>query len=114
MPTFFVEGGYAMWMTLILFLGAGALAFVRRADFGERIALSGAVLTVASGLAGLSTGLYTTVAYVSTLAAAEQAHVLGVGIRESVHNTLFAGILAALLVLLGLGIGLTRRTTAAT
>lgn len=104
MLAFMHEGGYAMWMSLILFLGTGAVAVARRGRGGERVAVVGALLTMASGLCGMSTGLYNTVAYAASLAVAEQAEILGVGIRESVHNTLFAGVLATILAIAALAL----------
>ncbi len=114
MIEFMHEGGFAMVGTLVLFVITAVLAVVRRSRGGERIAVVGAVLTLASGLCGMSTGLYNTVAYASAQAASEQAEILGVGIRESVHNTLFAGLLATGLGVIALTLGLRSAPKAAT
>lgn len=95
MIEFFREGGFGMWLTLIFFTAALAVAIVRRRTDGVSWALGGAVATLGSSLIGVSTGLYMTVA-----AAAEAGHsaeILGIGIRESVNNTVFGGILALVL-----------------
>lgn len=102
---FMVEGGLAMWATLILFLAAAAMAVLRRKQQGAwRAAAVGAILCVASGLAGFATGLYATVAYIGGVALAERADVLAAGIRESAHNLLWAAILAFGLVVLSLSL----------
>lgn len=101
---FMHEGGLAMWATLILFLVGAAMAVVRRRDDGWRVALAGAVICIASGLAGFATGLYSTVAYLGQVAIEQRAEILGAGLRESAHNVLFAGILAFGLGVLALSI----------
>ena len=102
MIEFMQEGGFGMWLTLVFFLvGAGA-AMIRRREDGERWAYGGAISVLASGLIGFSTGLYLTVA-----TAAGDPVILGVGIRESANNTVFAAVLA--LVLAFAGVALSRR-----
>lgn len=100
--TFMHEGGFAMWATLIFFLASAATAVARRAHGGEKVAFGGALITLASGLLGMSTGLYNTVAYAAGVGAGERAEILGIGIRESVHNTTFAAVLGFVLAVMGL------------
>ena len=102
---FMHEGGLAMWATLILFLIGAAMAVVRRRDDGWRVALCGAVICIGSGLAGFATGLYNTIAYLGEVAIEQRVEILGTGMRESVHNVLWAGILAFALGVLALSIG---------
>lgn len=102
---FMREGGFGMWLTLAVFLGGVGLAYARRAQGGERIALGGAIAVLASGLLGMSTGIYATVTYLGGVAAAEHSEVLAIGIRESVNNTLFAAALAFVLAIVGVVLG---------
>ncbi len=102
---FMHEGGWGMWLTLAFFVAGAGAAAVRRARDGQRWAYAGAIAVLSSGLLGLSTGLYMTVA-----AAGSDAEMLGVGIRESANNTVFAAVLA--LVLAFVGVALERRPRA--
>lgn len=111
--TFMHEGGLAMWVTLILFLLAGGAALARRGKDGWRIALAGSVLVTASGLLGFSTGLYATVAYSAGMAADQHAEIMGVGLRESVNNTIFGALLAAGLTILAVSLAPRGRVAAA-
>lgn len=100
MIDFMREGGFGMWLTLIFF-GAGMVAaIVRRKTDGTSWANAAAIATLSSGLLGMSTGLYLTVA--AAAAAGQSAEVLGIGIRESVNNTVFAAILALVLAAVGM------------
>jgi len=99
MIEFMHEGGFGMWLTLAFFVVGTGAAVMRRARDGERWAYGGAIAVIASGLLGLSTGLYLTVA-----AAAGDAEVLGTGIRESANNTVFAAVLALVLAFIGLAL----------
>ena len=99
MIEFMHEGGWAMWLTLAFFLMGSGAAVIRRARDGERWAYAGAIAVIASGLLGLSTGLYMTVA-----AAGANAEILGVGIRESANNTVFAAVLALVLAFVGVAL----------
>jgi len=107
---FMHEGGLAMWATLILFLIGAAMAVVRRREDGWRVALCGAVICIGSGLAGFATGLYNTIAYLGEVAIEQRVEILGTGLRESVHNVLWAGILAFALGVLALSIGRAAKT----
>ena len=107
MIDFMLEGGFAMWFTLALFLVGTAAAVTRRHQDGERWAYGGAIAVIASGLLGMSTGLYMTVAH-----AAGDPEILGIGIRESVNNTVLAAVLA--FVLAFVGVALSRRGLTAT
>jgi hypothetical protein len=102
MMTFMHEGGLAMWATLIFFLASAATAIVRRAHGGDKVALAGAIVTLASGMLGMSTGLYNTVVHAAAAAADQRADILGIGIHESVNNTVFAAALGFILAVIGL------------
>ena len=99
MIEFMHEGGWGMWATLLFFLVGAGLAVVRRNEDGVQWAVSGAIAVIASGLLGMSTGLYMTVAH-----AAGNPETLGVGIRESVNNTVFAAFLSLLLAVVGVAL----------
>ncbi|MBX3268784.1 MAG: hypothetical protein KF729_00900 [Sandaracinaceae bacterium] len=102
-----------MWLTLILFVAAAAVAVVRRKEDGWRVAAIGGLLCLASGVTGFATGLYATVAYAAGVAAEARAETLGVGLSESSNNLLFAGLLAACLAVAGLALSLAGRRGAA-
>ena len=102
MIDFMHEGGWGMWATLLVFLAGVGLAVIRRNEDGAQWAIGGGIAVLASGLMGMSTGLYMTVAN-----AAGNPETLGIGIRESVNNTVFAAFLALLLA--ALGVALSRR-----
>lgn len=109
---FMHEGGVAMWATLILFLIAGGVAVARRSKDGWQIALAGAVLVTASGLLGFSTGLYATMAHSAGMAAERHVEIMGIGLRESVNNTIFGALLAAGLTILAVTLARGTRTPA--
>jgi hypothetical protein len=111
--TFMHEGGLAMWATLILFVAATAASLIRRKQDGNRIAISGAVAVIASGLAGFSTGLYTTLSHLGSLDAADRAEAMSFGLGESVNNTLFAAVLAFGLAVLAIALAPRRELAAA-
>ncbi|HJL16153.1 MAG TPA: hypothetical protein RMH99_10875 [Sandaracinaceae bacterium LLY-WYZ-13_1] len=102
------EGGFAMWLTLAIFAASVAGALWRRRRGGDRIAFGGAIATLASGLLGMSTGLWLTATH-----AAGEAEILGVGIRESANNTVFAGALGLALAVLGLALTVRREAAPA-
>ena len=99
MIEFMREGGFGMWLTLAFFLAGAVASVLRRHRDGERWAYGGAIAVLASGLLGMSTGLYMTVAHASG-----DAEILGVGIRESLNNTVFAAVLAFVLAFAGLAL----------
>lgn len=99
MIDFMHEGGWGMWATLLFFLVGTGLGVHRRNEDGAQWAIGGAIAVIASGLLGMSTGLYMTVAH-----AAGNPETLGIGIRESVNNTVFAAFLSLLLAVLGVAL----------
>jgi uncharacterized membrane protein len=100
--TFMHEGGMAMWATLIVFVGAAAASVLRRRNDGWALATLGAIACLASGLSGFATGMYNVVAYAERTELAQRADILGIGLREAVHNVLWAGSLALVLAVIAL------------
>lgn len=113
MMEFMHEGGFAMWLTLALFVASIVAAFTRR-EGGAKLAFAGSLATLASGLLGFSTGIYATVRYLGGVAAADTAEILSIGIRESANNTTLAAVLAFLLAIVGAGLSLRERRAPAT
>jgi hypothetical protein len=111
--TFMHEGGVAMWLTLVIFAAATAGSLLRRKQDGSRIALSGAVLVIASGLVGFATGLYAVVSHIGGLEVAERVDAMGMGLSESVHNVLFAAVLSVLLAIVAIVIAPRKQLAAA-
>jgi len=99
MMDFMREGGFGMWVTVLFFAVGVGQALARRRTDGAAWAQGAALAVIASGLLGMSTGLYNTVAH-----AAADPEVLGIGIRESVNNTVLAAALSFVLAVLGLAL----------
>lgn len=103
---FMHEGGLAMYPVLAVAVAAGAGAVARRRGDGWRLALFGAVACLALGMAGVSGGVYNTVAAAGRAAefGTDAVTLLSIGLRESVNNTLFAGLCAFALAAIGVAV----------
>ena len=92
---FMREGGFNMWVLLIIGVGTVATAVAR--PQGRRvILLGGTVLVLAATLFGLATCHYAVAAYFAANPQAT-AHDLAIGLRESANNALLGPALALLL-----------------
>jgi hypothetical protein len=97
---FMRAGGFNMWAMLIAAIATLAVAFTRPANKRPGILFSGAVISIALGMIGMSTGM---------VAVANNFHkfpdkvaALGEGLGELSNNGTFAVILAFVLFVVGL------------
>ena len=101
--TFMREGGFNMWVLVILGVSTAALAFARPQP-RRAVLIGGAFLVLLSTLFGLATCHYAVASYFAGNPQAT-AHDLAVGLRESANNALLGPALA---LLLGGGAALSR------
>lgn len=95
---FIQEGGFAMLLMLALAAGTvGVQVGAKRA-----VAVPGALAVLGAAVLGFGLGLWNVVAFVSTLAPADQGPTLLIGLREASNNLVLGGPLAAGLGLLAL------------
>ncbi len=93
MVTFFLEGGLAMFPTLLfgfLCVAAGVLNVLRPARGYLALSVATATATLLSGLLGTCLGVMSTFRYLQTVPAGEQFSIATMGIRESLNNLVLA------------------------
>ncbi len=92
MLTFFREGGMPMYLTLIIAIATVIIAATRRRSEQSWVLLGGAVFALASGLAGMATGLQMVAAHYRDFP--EPLLALATGLRELSYNGVFGALVA--------------------
>lgn len=93
---FFVAGGFGMYPVSIfgfLLVAACVLYAIRPDRRAARLALTLGLLTFASGLLGMFTGMCNSALYIPQVAKPEQLEILALGFQESMHNVVLSLIL---------------------
>jgi hypothetical protein len=105
MMNFMRDGGFNMWVLLIVGVGTAALALSRTRERRRGVLIAGAFVALCSTLFGLATCHFAVAGY---FAANPQATVqdLAVGLRESANNAILGPAIA-----LALGAGAVHATT---
>lgn len=96
MGTFFEEGGFGMYPTLVfgfLLAGSAALTTFRSPRFWSLTAVLGAV-TLASGVLGMAMGVINTFRYVAKMQDGDALRLAATGLAESTNNIVLALVIA--------------------
>ena len=98
MMNYFRDGGWNMWLLLIIFFFSAGLAAARPKAQRSGILGKGAITVLASGILGLATGMQAVSAHVGQFP--DKAEAIGIGLGELANNGTFA---FTLFVILGVG-----------
>ena len=100
MMDFMRAGGFSMWLMLVAAIATLAVAFTRARDKRQGILFGGAVISIALGMLGMSTGMVAVAQNFNSFP--DKVAALGEGLGELSNNGTFAVILAFLLFVVGL------------
>jgi hypothetical protein len=100
MMEYFREGGFSMWLLLVVALATGGYAFGRDAATRPRVLYRGAVVTLAMGLFGISTGMVAVSHGYERFP--DKAAAVAQGLGELANNGTFATFLFVALSIAGL------------
>ncbi|MSP26487.1 MAG: hypothetical protein EXR75_15330 [Myxococcales bacterium] len=104
---FYADGGFGMYPTSLFGFALIAVSVLHARRPGrktEQLVRWLAILTLASGLLGTSTGLVNSFRYIQEVQAPKQLETLALGCAESLHNLVLAlilGIVSGLVSLVG-------------
>jgi hypothetical protein len=100
MMDFMRAGGFSMWLMLVAAIATIAVAFTRPRDKRPGILFGGAVISIALGMLGMSTGMVAVAQNFQQFP--DKVAALGEGLGELSNNGTFAVILALVLFVVGL------------
>ncbi len=94
MMNFMRDGGFGMWATLLAAIGTFVVGHIRPRESRSRIFTFGAIVSLASGLLGMATGLMAVAAHYNHFPQPLEA--LAMGLRELSNNGVFGAALAVI------------------
>lgn len=89
------EGGFNMWVLLVIAIGTTALALARKGGDRGRVLVAGALAALASGMLGMATGLMAVSRNYQRFP--DPVAALGEGLGELSHNGTVGALVAAVL-----------------
>jgi uncharacterized membrane protein YhfC len=100
MTTYFQDGGYAMWLILIIALGSTAVAVASKAERRSKALWLGSYGSLVAGVFGMSAGMVAVSRNISRFA--DKGAAVAQGLGELSNNGSFAAILAVVLAVAAL------------